>query len=155
MKSKRLLVVFAAFALTSGGGAMASEIYKWVDDQGNVHYGDRPSANENMEIVALTYRRTDSGAVQNRIAAQGVTEAAREEKRAARAEEDRLADEKVADAEAQQKRCETYRSKLETLVQSRRLYREDAEGERVYLDEDQTIAARQRVEDLIAENCSS
>jgi hypothetical protein len=155
MNGKRLLVVFAAFAFTMGGSAMANEIYKWVDDQGNVHYGDRPAANDKVEVVALTYRRTDSASVQDRIAAQGEAEAAREEKRAALAEEKQAAAEKAAEDEARQKRCDTYRARLEKFVQSRRLYREDANGERAYLDENQTIEARQRVEKQIAENCTS
>jgi len=134
---------------------MANEIYKWVDDQGNVHYGDRPTASNQAEVVALTYRRTDSGSVQKRVAAQGEAETAREEKRAARAEEKQAAEAAAAEAEAKQKRCETYRARLEKFVQSRRLYREDEQGEREYLDETQTNAARQRVEELIAENCSS
>ncbi len=157
MNSKRLLALFAVFAMTIGGGAMASEIYKWVDEQGNVHYGDRPATADGAspEVVALTYRRTDSGAVQKRVAAHGEAEATREEQRAARADEKKAAADQAAEAEAKQKRCDTYRARLESFVQSRRLYREDDKGEREYLDETETNAARQRVEELVAENCTS
>lgn len=154
MNSKRLLVLFAAFALTIGSGAMASDIYKWVDDQGNVHYGDRPSGNDNTEVVALTYQRANPGAVKRGTAAQGELAESLKDKRAAREEEKNAAAEQAAAAEAKQKRCDTYRARLEKFVQSRRLYREDESGERVYLDEDETIAARQKLEELIAENCS-
>lgn len=159
MKSTRLLVACAAFAISSGlvfgGAAMANEIYKWVDNDGNVHYGDRPMGEDKAELVALTYQRTDSGSVNKRVAAQGEAAAAREEKRTARAEEKKAAEEAAAEVEAQKQRCDKYRAQLETMIQSRRLYREDESGERVYLDEDQTIAARQRVEERIAENCTS
>ena len=155
MNSKRLLILFAAFAMTTGGGAMANEIYKWVDDQGNVHYGDRPTSNNTAEVVALTYSRTDAGSVEKRVAAHGEAEAAREEKRTAKAEAKQAAEKLAAEAKEKQERCETYRARLETFVQSRRLYREDDKGERVYLDETQTNAARQRVEELVAENCAS
>jgi len=157
MNSKRLLVLIAAFAMTIGGGAMASEIYKWVDEDGNVHYGDRPATTNgaSAEVVALTYRRTDSASVQERVAAHGEAEAAREEKRSTRADEKKAAEKQAAEAEAMQKRCDTYRARLETFVQSRRLYREDDKGERVYLDEKETNAARQKVEELIGENCTS
>ncbi len=155
MNSKRLLLAFAVFALTVSGGVMASEIYKWVDDQGNVHYGDRPSGDAGTEVVALTYLRTNPSSVKERVAAHGETQAAREEKRTAAAEEKKAAAEEAAKAAEKQQKCEGYRARLETYVQSRRLYREDANGERVYLDEGQTNAARKRVEDLIAENCNS
>ena len=159
MKSTRLLVFGAAFAISFGmafgGSATANEIYKWVDDEGNVHYGDRPTSNDQAEVVALTYQRADSSSASRRGSAQGDAAATLQEKRAARAEAKKTAAEAAAAAEEKKQRCDTYRSQLETMVQARRLYREDEGGERVYLDEDQTTAARQRVEELIAEHCSS
>lgn len=158
MNKKRLMTSLAAFALTlglaSGGSAIASEIYKWVDSEGNVHYGDRPAGTESTEVVALTYQRANPSKVASGTAAQGDLSASLKEKRAARQEAKKTAAEEAAAAEAKQKKCDTYRARLETFVQSRRLYREDASGERVYLDETETNAARQKVEELIAENCN-
>lgn len=155
MKGKQFLIGLAIIALTAGGGAMANEIYKWVDDEGNVHYGDRPTGSATEQRLAANFRRTDSSSVQKRIESLEASQAARQERRAAAAEEAKSAAAQKAEAEEKQKRCETYRARLESYVQSRRLYREDENGERVYLDETETQNARQRVEDLIAENCSS
>ncbi len=155
MAGKRVLIALVTLVLTAGGGAMANEIYKWVDDDGNVHYGDRPSGAPAEQQMAINYRRTDPGVVQDQIASQNQATAARQERRAAADEEARLAAEKEAEAADRQKRCEKYRSRLKTMLESRRLYREDESGERVYLDEKQTQDARRQVEDLIAENCSS
>jgi uncharacterized membrane protein YebE (DUF533 family) len=44
---------------------------------------------------------------------------------------------------------------LQKYLTSRRLYRQDENGERVYLDEDETLAARERVEDQVQEFCGS
>ncbi len=155
MNSKRLLLCFAVFALTTGGGAMANEIYKWVDDQGNIHYGDRPAGNEASELVALSYQRANPGKVAEGAAAQDALSASLKDKRTAREEAKKTAAEQAAAAEAKQKKCDSYRARLESMVQSRRLYREDANGERVYLDEDQRNEARRRVEESIAEHCTS
>ena len=159
MKSTQLFVFCAVFAITagllSGGNAMANEIYKWVDGEGNVHYGDRPDGNESAELVALTYQRADAGKAKRGAAAHGELSASLKDKRAARQEAKKTAAEEAAAAEEKKQRCDTYRAQLETMVQARRLYREDESGERVYLDEDQTSAARQRVEEQIAEHCSS
>ena len=73
----------------------------------------------------------------------------------AAAEEERAAEEEAAEAAANAKKCDSYRAQLETFVQSRRLYREDENGERVYLDEEQIQDARTRVEELISKNCTS
>ncbi|MGI9248129.1 MAG: DUF4124 domain-containing protein [Woeseiaceae bacterium] len=155
MKRKRFLVGFAVLVMTLGSGTMANEIYKWTDADGNVHYEDRPTGVEAEEVVAVTYRRTSGSDVQQRIDSQNEGHKARQEARAVAAEAEKAAEAEAVEAAEKQKRCDTYRARLETYVQSRRLYREDDSGERVYLDETQTQEARRRVEELIAENCSS
>ena len=155
MAGKKVLIAFMALALTAGSGAMANEIYKWVDGEGNVHYGDRPSGTPQEQQMAINYRRTDSSVVQRQIDSRNQSVAARKERRAAADEAAQEAATKEAEAADKQKRCESYRARLKTMVESRRLYREDENGERVYLDETQTQDARRKVEDLIAENCSS
>ena len=155
MKVRRFLIGLAAIAMTIAGGAFASGIYKWTDEDGNVHYEDRPSGAEAEERMALTYSRTNTGSVQKQK--QGVADsvAARQEARAKADEAAKTAAEEAATAADKQKKCETYRARLQTFVQSRRLYRQDENGERVYLDEAETQQARQKVEELIAEHCSS
>ena len=155
MKAKRFLIGLAAIAMTVAGGALASGIYKWTDENGNVHYEDRPSGSETEERMELTYRRTDPGSVQQRK--QGLTEsiAARQEARAKADDDARSAEDEAARAADNQKKCESYRARLQTYIQSRRLYREDENGERVYLDESEMQKARQDIEELIAEHCSS
>jgi len=155
MKARRFLIGFAALAITVGGGAMANEIYKWTDADGNIHYGDRPSDTQNEELMAMSYRRTDPSVVQQEIQKQADSITARQEARTAAAEEAKKAEAKAAEAAENQKKCESYRARLQTFIQSRRLYRQDENGERVYLDEQQTQDARRRVEELIAENCAS
>jgi len=155
MKARRFLIGFAALAITVGGGAMANEIYKWTDADGNIHYGDRPSDTQNEELMAMSYRRTDPSVVQQEIQKQADSITARQEARTAAAEEAKTAEAKAAEAAENQKKCESYRARLQTFIQSRRLYRQDENGERVYLDEQQTQDARRRVEELIAENCAS
>lgn len=155
MKGKRFVLGFAALALTVGGGAMANEIYKWVDEQGNVHYEDRPSGAVSEQRLAVNSRRTESSAVQERIDSRLESQAVRQEKKAAAAEEKAAAAAKEAEAAEKQKRCDTYRARLETYVQSRRLYREDEDGERIWLDDTERQDAQQKVEEQIAENCTS
>ena len=44
MKTRHLMAGLTALALTVSGAAFADNIYKWTDDEGNVHYGDAPPA---------------------------------------------------------------------------------------------------------------
>jgi len=154
MKGKRFLIGCAVLAITASNSGLANEIYKWTDNEGNVHYEDRPTGSATEERMALTYHRTNSDALNNRITSRAKTEATRQEARTAAAEEEKSAETQAADAAAKQKKCDSYRARLQTFVQSRRLYRQNDDGEREYLDDQQTQEARQRVEELIAENCS-
>lgn len=153
MKGKRILLSFAVLALTVSTGAMANEIYKWIDADGNVHYEDRPSGAATEERLNISYRRTSNSAVQNRIQARADAQTARKEADSVAAAEKEAAD-RAAAAAARQERCESARARLENYQQARRLYRTDESGERVYLDEVQQAEARQKTEEQIAEFCS-
>lgn len=152
MKGKRLLL--AVMALSLGGGVAASDIYKWTDENGNVHYEDRPSGAATEQRLAMTYSRTNSGAVQSGVEARRERDAARQEARNAADEEKQAAEAAQAEAEAMKKKCADYRRQLQTMTQAQRLYRLGEDGERTYLDDEQRQEARQKAEQLIAENCS-
>jgi hypothetical protein len=64
MKGKRIVLTCTIAALTVSMGAMANEIYKWTDADGNVHYEDRPTGAATEVRLDLTYRSTDRSAVQ-------------------------------------------------------------------------------------------
>ena len=155
MNTKKTALTLLVAALTIGSTATAAEtIYKWTDENGNVHYEDRPSGAPTEERLALTYRRTDGGAVQQRVQSRLDRQTARDDDRAAReAAEQDAADQAAAAAERQQA-CESARARLESYVQSRRLYRTDANGERVYLDDAQREEARRKAEEKVTEYCS-
>jgi len=155
MKNSRLLVGLAVAAMTFAGGALANDIYKWTDADGNVHYEDRPSGAATEERLALSYRRTNTDLVAQSVQSRVDAQTERDEAKAAAAEEAKSAETNAAEAAGRQKKCDSGRAQLETLAQSRRVYREDADGERVYLDDKEIQKTRQRVEELIAENCAS
>ena len=47
-----------------------------------------------------------------------------------------------------------YQARLTKFTQSRRLYREDENGERVYLDDAETQKTRDRAEQQVLEHCT-
>ncbi len=140
-------------AVTVTGTASASEIYKWVDEDGGVHYGDRPTGAASEERLTVRSRPTDPEAVQSQVVARLNEQAARAEAQA-NAPQGPSEEELRAEARERAEKCSTYRQRLEKFTQSRRLYREDENGERVYLDEEQTQAARDRVQNQVEEYCS-
>ena len=145
----------AALTLTLSSGVFADEIYKWIDEDGSIHYEDRPSGNASEERLQFSYNRTNSSAVGERVQTRRDMDNARRETREEAAAEERTAAENRAAAEEKMAQCQSYRASLKTMLESRRVYREDEAGERQYLDETARAEARTKAEELIKETCGS
>lgn len=152
MKHPKLLVA-TTLALVLAGPATASEIYKWVDENGTVHYVDRPTGSPTEERLDVASRRTNNAAVRASVQARLDRQSEREQAREKAAEAAQTAAEAAAEREQRAEQCEMYRARMETYLQSRRLYRENESGERVYLDEAETLEARAKVQEKIQETC--
>ena len=155
MKTRLFLSCIAALVITASSATYADEIYKWTDEDGNVHYEDRPSEVYAGERLQMSYNRTDSGNVQQRVQALQDSTAARNEARAERDAQNATAAENRAAAEAKAAKCEKYRAQLKIMLETPRVYRENAAGERSYLDDVQKEEARSQAEALIKETCST
>lgn len=144
-------LLLVAGAIT--GMATAGEIYKRVDADGNVEYGDRPSGAESEVRLQISSQPTDPARIQAQTTARLEQQASARE--AAASEATGPSEEELrAEANERAVKCTTYRARLEKFIQSRRLYREDENGERVYLDEAETQAARENVQRQVEEYCS-
>jgi len=153
MNTRTLIIGFAALAISAS--AFANDIYKWTDENGNVHYEDRPSGQASEQRLQLSYNRTNAKAVEGRVQQQQDTANTRRlAKEEANAAELTAAEERAA-AEQKLAQCESHRARLKTILESRRVYRQNQTGEREYLDEAQRAEARTKAEELIKETCGS
>ncbi len=155
MNIRRLMAGIAVLTLTLSSGVFADEIYKWTDEDGNIHYEDRPSGEPSEERLQFSYNRTNSSAVGQRVQARRDMDNARRETREEAAAEERTGAENRAAAEERVAKCKSYRASLKSMLESRRVYREDEAGERQYLDETARAEARSKAEELIKETCGS
>jgi len=132
--------------------ATAAEIYKWTDEDGNVHYTDKP-IDQTSERLNIASSSTNNEAVRAETQARldRQSEAA---EAAANAPKGPSAEEQRADAKERADKCAMYQARLTKFTQSRRLYREDEDGERVYLDEADTQETRDKTEDQVREHCN-
>jgi hypothetical protein len=154
MIRKNALACLIMFLVSTSGMALANDIYKWTDENGNVHYGDRPSGEASEERMAIRSRATDPGKVQARV--QSTYQTKNEAEQAAAVEPAGPTEEELrAQAKERAQKCDTYKARLQKFVTSRRLYKQDENGERVYLDEEETQAARERVENQVQEYCNT
>ena len=149
---RNVLIVISTASLLVGGTALSGEIYKWTDADGNVHYEDRPIGDD-VERLKVISSNTDNDTVQASIEARHDREAVRSEARSKRNEDEQAAAEAEAEAAQRNVKCQESRTRMESYLQSRRLYKQDDAGERVYLDEDQTMQARADAQEMIQKYC--
>jgi len=155
MNTRQIISGIAALAIMISSAALADDIYKWTDADGNVHYEDRPSGDPSEQRLQFSYNRTNASAVQNRVQSQRDVATTRREAREEAEADKQTAAENRAAAEQKLAQCHSYRAKLKTMLESRRVYREDEAGERSYLDDAQRAEARTKAEELIKETCGN
>ena len=135
------------------GFANANEIYKWTDDDGNVHYTDTP-VSEPSQLVNIQSRPTNAKQVAQQTAAVQTQQETSAERKEARAEAETERLQVAAQTQDRAEKCNMYKQRLSRFVQSRRLYKEDENGERVYLDDGETQAAREKTQQQVQEFCN-
>ena len=149
---RKTMIMFTTAALAFSGAALSGEIYKWTDEDGNVHYEDRPTGGQ-VERVALLSKSTDNSSVQASIDARREREDARTEARSKRDEDAKAAADEKMESDQRVAKCQESRTRMEGYLQARRLYNEDESGERVYLDDSQIMDARSKAQDEIQKYC--
>lgn len=117
---------------------VSAEIFKWTDEYGRVHYGDKPPTETAPEIKL----KSQPGASDSATVPRVVNEDERREKQRKLIESfdaDRRAKEQ-ADAKrkeqqsVRQRNCNYARSELRTAQNSNLLYEYDQQGNKVYLN---------------------
>lgn len=118
-----------------------AEIYKWVDEQGRTHYGDKPHANSESVNVKSSPEQSNINVPADRLEKQKRFLRAREIERAQK----RQADEKEKrEAALRQRNCARAKHELQRQTTATGLYRLNEKGERVFLSfEERTKAEKQ------------
>lgn len=150
---RKSTVLMTTAALCFSGTVLSGEIYKWTDEKGDVHYEDRP-VGEEVQRLSLASKNTDNSAVQSSIEARREVEKARADARSKASENEQSAATERAAAAERTAKCDESRARMEGYLQARRLYNQDASGERVYLDDTEIMAARERAQNEIQKYCN-
>lgn len=130
-------------------GLAVAEIYRWVDAQGRVHFGQQPPAGaEQIEVRPQVIEQDD--ATRERLQrAERFFEARQDER------EQAAADAAVRQAKQQEheQKCSRLRGQLAQLEEGGRFYRRDAQGEPVFYSDEELAAARRELADQLAMHC--
>lgn len=142
----RRMILACSVLLALSTGATAGQIYKWVDAQGNVHFGSQPP--EGHEAAEVNPNITQPKlAPEPKPSAEALQNEAEQEKLDEQVKQD------VAKQEAERKKyCETMRSNLAQLKNNPRV-RVEEKGETRRLTEEERQSRIAENEKAIAENC--
>jgi hypothetical protein len=140
-----------SFLLLLVAGAASAEVYRWVDEQGQVHFEDRSQSQSANGARSYAPPAAIADNPQQRM------EKTRKLLNAYQAERQQAREQKQQRQQEQAKRtrqCAIARDRLRQYQQYGAVYRLDDAGKRVYLSEQERAALIQRSRDDIARWCS-
>ena len=143
---QRVFILFLFMALPVNAG-----VYKWTDEQGNVHYGDKPVNQKQATELQI-----------NSNVNTGVTHSAGDNKERDRMlqelQDDRGAREKIkaeqrVERKKRKKACVQLKKRLLQHQRASSVYKRDAKGERVYYTSEERDEKVKNINKGIAKNC--
>jgi hypothetical protein len=126
MKLRGLGVLLLCFVASA---AATAAVYRWVDDNGQVHYGEKPPHDDAQELNLRAAPARDADLDQRRQQQQKLLRAY-EEERAIERREQQEAQRRKAE---HQSYCRRARADLENALNSSALYTRDGSGEKRFL----------------------
>jgi hypothetical protein len=144
---KRLLLFAALIAWSGMAGAV---VYKWVDAQGKVQYGDRPPDGVHAEVVELlgTHAARSASAKPSDPPKSGSNPAGQTDAGTKKAVADDV-------AQAREKQCADAQDHYKKLIEGRRLYKTGTNGERQYLTSEEIDSERVNAKRDVDTICNS
>lgn len=147
MNAKTLLVA-AAIALAPSLSSGAS-VYKWTDDEGVTHFGDRQPVGRESESVRV--RSGTSTKVGQSESPQAQVEAL-DKREQEGAEQAKLTAQEEAERKQREANCETARNNL-SIINSNARIKVAENGEQRFLSPEEIEEQRQRFQEIVDANC--
>ncbi len=145
------LIAKIVFIMLFFSSVSFAEIYKWTDDDGNIHYSESPPlSNQTVEEITPTQSvdTTDAG---NKLQEQiEFLDARREARLTGKKEKEK----EKADAIQQQEKCQQLNQRLTKLTTRPRANKRDAEGNIVRMGEEERQEEIKQTQRDISEQCN-
>jgi hypothetical protein len=146
-----------AFLLGSiSGSTVAGEVYSWTDENGVVHFGDRPPAGQDVRTIVIPETATNL----NGSRAESSPGPPGKEEMAPKSLGDQKRDQMAKDrkeyrekSEENERLCAKHRQRLTRMEPVRRVIYTDEKGETVRMDDVERVKLVKEDKDFIAENC--
>jgi len=146
----RKILLLTVLMAAAPGLATSASVYKWTDENGVTHFGDRQPTGLNAEQVNVRSGTSQGAGGQRRSAQEQLGEL--QEQQAA--EQQQREESAVEEARRKQREanCNTARSNLEVINSNARI-RVEENGETRYLSPEEIEQQRQKFQEIADENC--
>lgn len=128
-------------------------IYKWTDEQGNVHYGQEKPMNKSAEKMNVQMHAPRDASSYKRPGAKDDSKTPETEKKDETAEKQKKAPETAAEKKRRLAACAQARKNLATMKSSGRVRSKDKDGNTSYLSDEQKQARMKSTQDLVTKHC--
>ncbi len=156
---KRLLLFAALIAWSGMAGAV---VYRWIDAQGKLQYGDRPPDGVHAEVVELLGTHVARAVAAREAAspppASPASASSARPPSAPPGAEDDASVKKAVEGDVEQtreKQCADARDHYNKLIEGRRIYKTGANGEREYLSSEEIDSERLNAKRAVDTICNS
>jgi hypothetical protein len=144
MKVRTVLLVAGIAATALAPSLSFAALYKWMDENGRVVYGDTPPAGVKADRLNTGVAPADPAAVRD-MASKDAEIRKRQQQRA---DDEAKANKDVADANLRRTQCQQAVGRIKTLREDANVYRYDEKGQRVFLEgaaREEAIAQNQKL----------
>jgi hypothetical protein len=154
MRTLLAIVLALGFA-----GVASAQLYKWIDKNGHIQYGDTPPTDA-QKVTRLKAPPPGSAPAPAAPATPDAKkekpltpEQAFQKRQQERAEAEQKAEKERAEADQKRANCDLAQANLRQFQTGQRIASVNAAGERVYLDDDQRAQQQARAEQAVAQWC--
>lgn len=127
-----------------------AEIYKWTDEQGNVHYGDKPNEKADEVQVDISKKGHISTDSDRQLKRKKLIDAFNQD----REYENKQKAEAQKKSKKIKKTCARAKDQLKNYVRARALYDLDEEGNRVIISDEERNKSTQKLKNNIEKYCN-
>jgi hypothetical protein len=141
--------VLNCLAVLHAADATAADVYKWVDEDGKVHFGDKPQAAGAEAIEVNPSAPAATGARQRHERTQRVLDAMTSERK----DREQARQASREEAAERKRKCGVARAELHRRETSNHLFYRDEEGNKRIIGGEEYEAAIQEARDAVTEWC--
>jgi Domain of unknown function (DUF4124) len=152
--------VLLCAVLLAWSGLASAVVYKWIDSQGKLQYGDRPPDGVHAQIVEGLGNHS-SRSEQPRPPVVSASTASSQSAKGAPSTQAAVSTDDIKKAvdddvaQVKEKQCADAQARYKSLIEGRKLYKAGADGERQYLTSEEIDAERLNAKREVDTICNS